>query len=69
MIIVTEDHRDDLQLMALDPTGGNVAAYLHADDFQESITDTLQKLVFGNRAQEMNSIAYAQLQSRSLLEE
>jgi hypothetical protein len=46
-----------------------VAAYLHADDFQESITDTLHKVVFGNRAQEMNSIAYAQLQSRSLLEE
>ena len=69
VIIVTEDHRDDLQLMALDPTGGNVAAYLHSDDFHGSITDNLQKVVFGNRAQEMNSIAYAQLRSRSALKE
>jgi hypothetical protein len=69
VIIVTEDHRDDLKLMALDPTGGNVAAYLHSDDFHGSITDNLQKVVFGNRAQEMNSIAYAQLRSRSALKE
>jgi len=69
VIIVTEDHRDDLKLMALDPTGGNVAAYLHSDDFHGSIIDNLQKVVFGNRAQEMNSIAYAQLRSRSALKE
>lgn len=61
VIIVTEDHRRDLKLLALDPTDGNVAAYLHADDFRDNIIDTLHKLVFDNRAQEMNSIAYAQL--------
>ncbi|PCJ17009.1 MAG: hypothetical protein COA96_18060 [SAR86 cluster bacterium] len=59
VIIITEDHRKDLKSMALDPMDGNVAAYLHVDDFQKSVTDTLHKIVFGNRAQELNSIAYA----------
>lgn len=62
VIIITEDHRIDLKQIALDPTDGNVSAYLHVDSFQDSIADTLHKVVFGNRAQEMNSIAYAQLQ-------
>jgi hypothetical protein len=62
VIIITEDHRVDLKQLALDPMDGNVASYMHADDFQESIADTLHKVVFGNRASEMNSIAYAQLQ-------
>ena len=61
VIIIAEDHRRDLKMLALDPTDGNVAAYLHADDFQGNVTDTLHKVVFGNRAQEMNSIAYAQV--------
>lgn len=60
VILITEDHRHDLKQLALDPTGGFVSAYLHADVFQEKLTDTLHKIVFGNRAQEMNSIAYAQ---------
>jgi hypothetical protein len=62
VIIITEDHRHDLKQIALDPTGGFVAAYLHADDFKEDIEDTLHKIVFGRRAQEMNSVAYAKLQ-------
>ncbi len=64
VIIITEDHRRDLKTLALDPTDGNVSAYLHVDDFQKSIADTLHKIVFGNRAQELNSIAYAQLSSQ-----
>jgi len=63
VIIVTEDHRRDLKLLALDPTDGNAAAYLDDDDFQDNIIDTLHKVVFANRAQEMNSIAYAQMRS------
>ena len=62
VIIITEDHRRDLKQIALDPTDGNVAAYLHADEFREEIADSLHKIVFGNRAQEMNSIAFARLQ-------
>lgn len=64
VIIITEDHRHDLKTLALDPTGGSVAAYMHMDDFQDSIADTLHKIVFGNRAQELNSIAYAQFSSQ-----
>ena len=65
IIIITEDHRMDLKQIALDPTDGNVAAYLHVDNFHDIIVDTLNKVVFGNRAQEMNSIAYAQLQQEN----
>lgn len=61
VIMITEDHRFDLKQLALDPTEGGVAAYLNTDHFQDEITDTLHKVVFGNRGQEMNSIAYAQL--------
>lgn len=64
VIIITEDHRRDLKTVALDPTDGNVAAYMHMDDFQDSIADTLHKIVFGNRAQELNSVAYAQFSSQ-----
>jgi hypothetical protein len=60
VVIITEDHPRDLRALALDPMDGNVAAYLHVDDFQQSIEDTLHKIVFGDRAHELNSIAYAQ---------
>ena len=59
--LLTEDHRLDLKTLALDPIDGNVAAYLHADDFQETLIDTLHKIVFGDRATELNSIAFARL--------
>ncbi len=62
-IIITEDHRRDLRQMALDPTDGNVSAYLDVDGFKEVISDTLHQVVFGQRAQEMNSVAFAKLQS------
>jgi epoxyqueuosine reductase QueG len=65
VIIITEDHRKDLRQIALDPMDGYVAAYLHADEYHDVIADTLHKIVFGNRAHEMNSIAYAKLQSES----
>lgn len=61
VIMVTEEHRRDLKLRALDPTEGNVSAYLQDDDFQDTLIDTLHKIVFANRATELNSIAFAQL--------
>lgn len=61
VIMITEEHRRDLKLRALDPTEGNVAAYLQDDDFQEVLIDTLHKVVFSNRATELNSVAFAQL--------
>jgi hypothetical protein len=64
VVVITEDHRRDLKTLALDPTDGNVAAYMHIDDFKDSVADTLHKIVFGNRAHELNSIAYAQFSSQ-----
>ena len=64
VVIITEDHRRDLKALALDPTDGNVSAYMHIDDFKNSVADTLHKIVFGNRAHELNSIAYAQFSSQ-----
>ena len=64
VIMITEDHHPDLKRLALDPTDGAVAAYMHMDDFQDSIADNLHKIVFGNRAQELNSVAYAQFTSQ-----
>ena len=64
VVIITEDHRRDLKAVALDPTDGNVSAYMHIDDFKDSVADTLHKIVFGNRAHELNSIAYAQFSSQ-----
>ncbi|MEC7188349.1 MAG: hypothetical protein VXW45_07870 [Pseudomonadota bacterium] len=66
VILIAEDHRYDLRELALDPMEGYVSAYLHAEDFQAHISDTLHKIVFGSRAHELNSIAYAKLlQERS----
>jgi len=54
VIIVTEDHRDDLQKRALDEKDGNACAYLHRDIFRDSLTDILHKVVFEGRAAELN---------------
>lgn len=61
VIMITEEHRRDLKLRALDPMEGNVAAYMQDDNFQEILIDTLHKVVFNNRAAELNSVAFAQL--------
>ena len=69
VIMVTEEHRRDLKLRALDPTEGNVAAYLQVDAFQGILIDTLHKIVFCNRATELNSMAFAQLNAEEEAEE
>ena len=62
VVLITEDHRRDLRQIALDPTDGDVSAYLHSENFAETIEELLQKIVFGHRAHELNSIAFAQFQ-------
>jgi hypothetical protein len=57
-IIVTEDHMQDLRKIALDPADGNVAAYLDADNFKDVIADMLHKIVYENKAGELNAAAY-----------
>ena len=39
-----------------------MSAYLHSENFAETIEELLQKIVFGDRAHELNSIAFAQFQ-------
>jgi hypothetical protein len=62
VVLITEDHRRDLRQIALDPTDGDVSAYLNSENFAETIEELLQKIVFGDRAHELNSIAFAQFQ-------
>lgn len=57
VIIVSEDHRQDLKKRALDGNDGAACAYLHADNFRESLMDVLHKVVFEKRAAEMNKLA------------
>lgn len=64
VIIVTEDHRDDLQKRALDENDGNVCAYLQRDVFRDSLADVLHKVVFEGRAAELNRVAREEFLSR-----
>ncbi len=50
VIIISEDHRDDLRKRALDPQDGAVCAYLHRDSFRESLTGILHRIVFDKQA-------------------
>lgn len=61
VIVISEDHRDDLKSQALDPEHGCAAAYLEAEKFEDSLVELLYRIVFEQRAGELNSIAYAEL--------
>lgn len=65
IMVVTEDHRQDLKTEALDPEHGRAAAYLDADDFGDTLVDLLNRIVFEQGADELNSIAYAKLRRES----
>jgi len=54
VVMVTEDHREDLKKRALESADGGVCAYLHKDSFRDSLIDTLHKIVFEQRAAELN---------------
>lgn len=62
VVIVTEDHMTELKRIALDPTDGNVAAYMEADHFQDKLVDVMDKIVFKNKSRELNSVAFANIQ-------
>jgi hypothetical protein len=61
VIIITEDHRDDLRQRALDARDGAVSAYLHPDSFRDQLKDILHRIVFEKRAAELNQQASAAL--------
>ena len=65
VIVITEDHRRDLKAEALDPEHGRASAYLDADDFENTLVDLLDRIVFEQGANELNSIAYARLRRDS----
>jgi hypothetical protein len=54
VIMVTEDHREDLKKRALVTADGGVCAYLQKDSFRDALIDTLNKIVFEKRAAELN---------------
>ncbi len=64
VIIITEDHRDDLKQRALDEKDGAVSAYLHRDTFNEFLAEILHKVVFEKRAIEMNEQARLKFKNR-----
>ncbi len=66
VIVITEDHRRDLKSGALDPEHGRVAAYLDAEDFEASLVRLLDRIVFEQGADELNSIAYARLRREAM---
>ena len=61
VIIVTEDHMQDLKKIALDPADGNVAAYLDTENFKDVIADILHQIVYENKAGELNATAYEEV--------
>ncbi|GFZ81941.1 hypothetical protein GCM10011403_26740 [Pseudohongiella nitratireducens] len=58
VIIITEDHREDLQRRALDPEQGQVCAYLHADDFEAQLVVILEQLLKKDAAASLNREAW-----------
>ncbi|HDZ09665.1 hypothetical protein [Pseudohongiella sp.] len=57
VIIISEDHRDDLKQRALEPDDGHVAAYLHPDDFKKSLAELLEQIVYRDNAEVLNKQA------------
>ena len=66
VVIVTEDHREDLKRRALDSKDGAVCAYLHRDTFRDSLLPLLQQIIFQDNAVELNRLAIEQFESTPL---
>ena len=57
VVLITEDHREDLKRRALDPADGNVCAYLHADDFRSTLAGILQQIINEENTKELNRLS------------
>ncbi len=68
VVIITEDHRDDLIARALDPNQGAVSAYLHRDGFRADLPGLLNALVYQHKAQELNRAALDDFRQRQAAE-
>jgi len=69
VIVITEDHRDDLVWRALDPAQGGAAAYLERETFQPGLPDLLKRIVFQGAAKELNAQAQAEFQREQAVAE
>ncbi|MDX1491862.1 MAG: hypothetical protein R3332_11285 [Pseudohongiellaceae bacterium] len=58
VIIVTEDHREDLKKRALEPKDGAVCGYLHSDTFRDELAEMLHQIVFQQKAAEVSKASY-----------
>lgn len=58
VILITEDHREDLKRRALNPTYGGVSAYLHNEDYQKILLDLLEQIVFQKKGQALGRQAF-----------
>ncbi len=54
VVMVTEDHREDLKRRALEPADGGVCSYLHKDSFREALLPTLHRIVLDRQAEDLN---------------
>lgn len=69
VILITEDHREDLKRRALDAKLGGVIAYLHPDTFKDSLLALMAELVASENPKALNQRAMAEFLSESLNEE
>lgn len=69
VILISEDHREDLKRRALDTNEGSVIAYLHPDTFKHSLINLMTELVDTQNARAMNQRAMDEFLSESLQEE
>lgn len=58
VVLVTEDHREDLKRRALNPAYGGVSAYLHIDDYQEPLLELVEQIAFQKRGQALGRQAF-----------
>jgi hypothetical protein len=58
VLIVTEDHREDLKMRALDTSQGAACGYLHNDTFRDDLAEMLHQIVFQKRAKEVNKASF-----------
>ncbi|MCB1672683.1 MAG: hypothetical protein R3F41_15320 [Gammaproteobacteria bacterium] len=61
VILITEDHLQELRQIALDPADGGASAYLHSDSFKGVIAEVLHKIVYEEKAVELGEEAFKAL--------
>lgn len=66
VILITEDHREDLKRRALDAKEGGVIAYLHPDSFKSALVAVMEELVDRDNPRAMNQRAMEEFLNESM---